>query len=181
MNTVQELGAVHRRYADTSHRFRAAWTFHQFLQSLGKGGQQEISDTHSLEFQNLYAELKEISQNLNAAESDRLRGRLDGIDRSLGQLIEALDEEDARVAPYYLRQFFRRVKSYDEKILTQLVKFYLYAQQGEIWPTESPYKADSLVAGLSEGEDDRGGAPRLRDPPRLGGVFHGPRALLGRA
>src|SRR5260370_8158477 len=138
MNTVQELGAVHRRYADTSHRFRAAWTFHQFLQSLGKGGQQEISDTHSLEFQNLYAELKEISQNLNAAESDRLRGRLDGIDRSLGQLIEALDEEDARVAPYYLRQFFRRVKSYDEKILTQLANFYPHAQPGHTCPTDLP-------------------------------------------
>jgi len=179
MNTVQELGAVHRRYADTSHRFRAAWTFHQFLQSLGKGGQQEISDTHSLEFQNLYAELKEISQNLNAAESDRLRGRLDGIDRSLGQLIEALDEEDARVAPYYLRQFFRRVKSYDEKILTQLVKFYLYAQQGEIWPTERLDKVDFLLARLSEEEDDRTGEPRLRDHRRLGEIFHGLWAMVG--
>jgi len=179
MNTVQELGAVHRRYADTSHRFRAAWTFHQFLQSLGKSGQQDIGDAHSLEFQNLYAELKDISQNLNAAESDRLRGRLDGIDRSLGALIEALDEEDARVAPYYLRQFFRRVKSYDEKILTQLVKFYLYAQQGEIWPTERLDKVDFLLARLSEEEDDRTGEPRLRDHRRLGEIFHGLWAMVG--
>jgi hypothetical protein len=179
MNTVQELGAVHRRYADTSHRFRAAWTFHQFLQSLGKSGQQEIKDAHSLEFQNLYAELKDISQNLNTAESDGLRGRLDGIDRSLGQLIEALDEEDARVAPYYLRQFFRRVKTYDEKILTQLVKFYLYAQQGEIWPTERLDKVDFLLARLSEEEDDRTGEPRLRDHRRLGEIFHGLWAMVG--
>jgi hypothetical protein len=179
MNTVQELGAVHRRYADTSHRFRAAWTFHQFLQSLGKSGQQEIRDAHSLEFQNLYAELKDISQNLNTSESDRLRGRLDGIDRSLGGLIEALDEEDARVAPYYLRQFFRRVKTYDEKILTQLVKFYIYAQQGEIWPTERLDKVDFLLARLSEEEDDRTGEPRLRDHRRLGEIFHGLWAMVG--
>ena len=179
MNTVQELGAVHRRYADTSHRFRAAWTFHQFLQSLGKSAQQRSDDAHSLEFQNLYAELKEISQNLNTAESDRLRGRLDGIDRRLGQLIEDLDEEDTRVAPYYLRQFFRRVKSYDEKILTQLVKFYLYAQQGEIWPTERLDKVDFLLARLSEEEDDRTGEPRLRDHRRLGEIFHGLWAMLG--
>ncbi len=181
MNTVQELGAVHRRYADTSHRFRAAWTFHQFLQSLGKSGQQEIRDAHSLEFQNLYAELKDISQNLNTSESDRLRGRLDGIDRSLGELIEALDEEDAKVAPYYLRQFFRRVKTYDEKILTQLVKFYLYAQQGEIWPTERLDKVDFLLARLSEEEDDRTGEPRLRDHRRLGEIFHGLWAMVGAA
>jgi|GEM_PF-651461 len=179
MNTVQELGAVHRRYADTSHRFRAAWTFHQFLQSLGKGGQQVLTDAHSLEFQNIYAELKEISQNLNTAESDRLRGRLEGIDRRLSQLIEDLDREDARVAPYYLRQFFRRVKSYDEKILTQLVKFYLYAQQGEIWPTERLDKVDFLLARLSEEEDDRTGEPRLRDHRRLGEIFHGLWAMLG--
>lgn len=179
MNTVQELGAVHRRYADTSHRFRAAWTFHQFLQSLGKTGQQEIRDAHSLEFQNLYAELKDISQNLNASESDRLRGRLDSIDRSLGELIEALDDEDSRVAPYYLRQFFRRVKTYDEKILTQLVKFYIYAQQGEIWPTERLDKVDFLLARLSEEEDDRSGEPRLRDHRRLGEIFHGLWAMVG--
>src|SRR5258708_4396055 len=60
MNTVQELGAVHRRYADTSHRFRAAWTFHQFLQSLGTTGQQEISNAHSLEFQNIYPDLSTL-------------------------------------------------------------------------------------------------------------------------
>jgi hypothetical protein len=180
MTTVQELGALHRRYADTSHRFRAAWTFHQFLQSLGKGGQSHAADTHSLEFQNLYAELKEISHSLNnLSESDRLKVRLDGIDRRLGQLIEDLDEEDTRVAPYYLRQFFRRVKSYDEKILTQLVKFYLYAQQGEIWPTERLDKVDFLLARLSEEEDDRTGEPRLRDHRRLSEIFHGLWAMLG--
>jgi hypothetical protein len=180
MTTVQELGALHRRYADTSHRFRAAWTFHQFLLSLGKGSQQRAADTQSLEFQNLYAELKEISQSLNnTSESERIGSRLEGIDRRLGQLIGYLDEEDSRVAPFYLRQFFRRVKSYDEKILTQLVKFYLYIQQGEIWPSERLDKVDFLLARMSEEEDDRTGEPRLRDHRRLTEIFHGLWAMLG--
>ncbi len=180
MTTVQELGALHRRYADTSHRFRAAWTFHQFLQSLGKSGQPGITDAHSVEFQNLYAELKEISQSLNnTSESERIGGRLDDIDNRLARLIQDLDEEDSKIAPYYLRQFFRRVKSYDEKILTQLVKFYLYAQQGEIWPTERLDKVDFLLARLSEEDDDRTGEPRLRDHRRLNEIFHGLWAMLG--
>ncbi|HSN87353.1 MAG TPA: hypothetical protein VL025_11380, partial [Thermoanaerobaculia bacterium] len=70
MATVQELGALHRRYADISNRFRAGWTFHQFLQSLGKSLLQRSEDPYSTDFQDLYASLKEISQSLNASESD---------------------------------------------------------------------------------------------------------------
>ena len=127
MTTVQELSVLHRRYADISHRFRAGWTFHQFLQSLGKTLLQRVEDQHSTEFQDLYTGLKEISQSLNASESERIRDRLEAIDRRLTELIGALEEEDTKVTPDLLRQFFRRVKNYDEKILTQLVKFYLYA------------------------------------------------------
>ena len=68
MATVQELSVLHRRYADLSHRFRAGWTFHQFLQSLGKSLLQRAEDSHSAAFQDLYTELKEISQSLNASE-----------------------------------------------------------------------------------------------------------------
>ena len=122
MATVQELSALHRRYADVSHRFRAGWTFHQFLQSINKSLLQRMEDPYSADFQDLYAGLKEISQSLHASESDRIRNRLEGIERRLADLMEALDAEDTRVTPDLLRQFFRRVRSYDEKILTQLVK-----------------------------------------------------------
>jgi hypothetical protein len=180
MSTVQELGALHRRYSDTSHRFRAAWTFHQFLQSLGKGNvPPATADAHSASFHNVYTELKEISQSLNVTESDRLQGRLDALDRRLTKMIEELDEEDGKVEPYVLRQFFRRVKTYDEKILTQLVKFYLYTQRGDLWASDRLDKIDFLLARLSEEEDDRTGEPRLRDLHRLREVFFGLWAMLG--
>jgi hypothetical protein len=178
MTTVAELSALHRRYSDTSHRFRAAWTFHQFLQSLSKGAPQR-EDTLSPAFQSLYAELKEISQSLNIQESERVKNKLEQIDRRLGQLIEALEAEDNRVAPYFVRQFFRRVKTYDEKILTQLVKFYLYAQHGDSWPAERLDKIDFLLARLSEEEDFQTGEPRLRDHRRLSEIFQGLWSLLG--
>ena len=80
MTTVQELSVLHRRYADISHRFRAGWTFHQFLQSLGKTLSSAWRTISPRDFQDLYTGLKEISQNLNASESERMRHRLD-VDR----------------------------------------------------------------------------------------------------
>jgi hypothetical protein len=181
MTTVQELSVLHRRYADISHRFRAGWTFHQFLQSLGKTLLQRADDPHSTEFQNLYTGLKEISQSLNASESERIRHRLEAIDRRLTELIGSLDEEDTKVTPDLLRQFFRRVKNYDEKILTQLIRFYLYAHVGGPWPTDRLDKIDFLLARLSEEVDDRSGELVLRDHHRLTEIFHGIWAQLGEA
>lgn len=173
MATVQELSALHRRYADISHRFRAGWTFHQFLQSINKSLLQRLEDPYSTDFQDLYAGLKEISQSLHASESDRIRNRLEGIERRLDDLMEALDAEDSRVTPDLLRQFFRRVRSYDEKILTQLVRFYLYVQRGDGWDPDRLDKVDFLLARLSEEEDDRGGEPRLGDYRHLSEIFQG--------
>lgn len=181
MTTVQELGVLHRRYADISHRFRAGWTFHQFLQSLGKTLLQRVEDPHSTEFQNLYTGLKEISQSLNASESERIRSKLEAIDRRLSELIASLDEEDSKVTPDLLRQFFRRVKNYDEKILTQLVKFYLYAHPGGPWPTDRLDKIDFLLARLSEELDERTGELALRDHHRLSEIFQGVWGQLGDA
>ncbi|HEX4962512.1 MAG TPA: hypothetical protein VF173_16880 [Thermoanaerobaculia bacterium] len=173
MTTVQELSLLHRRYADTSHRFRASWTFHQFLQSLGKTLLQRVEDPHSTEFQDLYTGLKEISQNLNASESERIRHRLEAIDRRLTELISLLSEEDTKVTPDLLRQFFRRVKNYDEKILSQLVRFYLYAHAGGLWPSDRLDKVDFLLARLSEELDDRTGELVLRNHHRLNEIFQG--------
>jgi hypothetical protein len=182
MTTVQELNVLHRRYADVSHRFRAGWTFHQFLQSLGKTLLQRVEDRHSSEFQELYTGLKEISQSLTASESERIRGRLEMVDRRLAGLVEALDAEDSKVTPDLLRQFFRRVKNYDEKILTQLVKFHLYAHPaGTPWPPDRLDKIDFLLARLSEEVDERSGELVLRDHRQLQEIFEGLWMLLGTA
>src|SRR5215510_957567 len=179
MATVQELSVLHRRYADLSHRFRAGWTFHQFLHSLGKSLLQRAEDSHSAAFQELYAELKDVSQILNAAEGDSIRGRLDTIDRRLTELMAALDEEDTKLTPDLMRQFFRRIKTYDDKILTQLVKFYIYVQRGGPWPPDRLDKTDFLLARLSEHEDDRTGEMTLSDTPRLNEIYHGLWTMLG--
>lgn len=179
MTTVAELSNLQRRYSDVSHRFRSGWTFHQFIQSLGKTLLQRVEDLHSSDFQELYNGLKEVSQNLNAAESEKVRGRLEEIDQRLSGLLAALDEEDSKIAPDLLRQFFRRVKNYDEKILTQLVKFYLLMQPEGPWALDRLDKVDFLLARLSEEVDDRTGELVLRNHQRLSEIFNGLWTLVG--
>ncbi|HVR98532.1 MAG TPA: hypothetical protein VMW27_18095, partial [Thermoanaerobaculia bacterium] len=63
------------------------------------------------------------------------------------------------------------------KILTQLIKFYLYAQQGSSWDPDRLDKLDFLLARLSE-EETETGEPMLGDPRRLGEIFQGLWSLL---
>ncbi len=181
MPTVQELNILHRRYAELSHRFRAAWTFHQFLQSLYKTVLERPAIDLADAFQDLYVELKELSQNLNTTESERTRARLDIVDRRLGELISALQAEDSRVGADVLRQFFRRVKNYDEKILTQLIRFHIYSKPRSGWDASELDKLDFLLARLCE-EDETGQVGSgliLRDSKRLTEIFEGLWFLLG--
>ncbi len=181
MPSVPELQLLHRRYTDLSNRFRAAWTFHQFLQGLAKTVLDRQGADHSTAFQDLYNELKEISQDLNAAAGDVLKMRLDAVDRRLSDLISALEAEDSKVGANSLRQFFKRVRGYDEKILTQLVKFYLFAPRRDGWPPARLDKVDFLLARLSEedGEGQLGQGLRLRDTRHLLEIFDGLWMLLG--
>jgi len=65
MSTVQDLSVLHRRYSDLSHRFRSGWTFHQFLQSLGKSTLREAEGDFSNDFQTLYVR-EEVLRSLPA-------------------------------------------------------------------------------------------------------------------
>ncbi|MEO8504319.1 MAG: hypothetical protein ABI609_10525 [Acidobacteriota bacterium] len=174
--TVQELTVVHQRYIDLSDRFRAAWTFHQFLQGLQKIFLESSPGQYPADFQGLYNTLKDISQNLNASEIVRVRTQLDGIERQLGQLNGALLQEDGRVSPSLLRQFFQRVKNYDEKILTQLAKFYIFSCRAGSWDPDRVDKVDFLLTKLGE---EAPGSFNLRDRGRLRDIFRGLWAATG--
>jgi hypothetical protein len=168
--TVQELTVVHQRYIDLSDRFRAAWTFHQFLQGLQKVFLESPSGRYPADFQGLYNTLKEVSQNLNASQLARIRTQIDGVERQLGQLNGALLQEDERVSPSLLRQFFQRVKNYDEKILTQLAKFYIFCSRGGGWEPDRVDKVDFLLTKLGE---ESPGSFAMRDRGRLREIFRG--------
>ncbi len=153
--TVQELGSLHRRYVDSSERFRAAWAFHQFVGSLHKILLDGEPPRYPVDFQEVYTDLKEVSHHLNASSVGLVRERLEVIDRQLALLMAALLAEDSRIDPASLRHFFLRVRNTTEKILTQLIKFYIYAREGDGWPPQRIDKLDFLLTRLAG--DERGG------------------------
>lgn len=171
--SVQELSVLHRRYVELSDRFRAAWTFHQFLQGLQKIALDETvvsTSRYPTDFQGVYGALKEISNSLNASATGRLRGQLDAVARMLVAITTSLLEEDSRISPSLLRQFFQRVKGYDDKILVQLVKFYVFAQGGAPWQNDRLDKTDFLLTRLAEAGT---AATGVRDRNRLREVVQG--------
>lgn len=146
--SVQELNRVHRRYIRISNHFKSAWTFHQFVQGLRKTFPETGPSEYVADFQGLYGDLKQVSQNLAETTVEPAGRQLDQVRRGMAPTVQSLLASDDAVSPSLLRQFFQRVKNYDDKILTQLLKFYLYSQEGETWNFDRLDKADFLCTKL---------------------------------
>lgn len=148
--SVQELSDLHQRYVELSQRFRAAWVYHQLLQSLARvaGEEKPAASAHAGRFQELYGQLKECSQSLTPSEAPHLATRFDAIEDEVAELLVALLAEDSRIAPQALRHFFQKFRNYDEKILAQLTRFYLFACDEGAWTADRRDKTDYLVTRL---------------------------------
>ena len=176
---VQELSELHQRYVDLSGRFRANWAFHQFMQSVRKILSEDGEILHTKDFQEVYARLKELSENLNTFDTARIATRLEAVGQELTQLTAYLLGEDTKVLPHFVRQFFQRVKSYDERILTQLVRFYLYACREEDWTPDRFDKVDFLLSRLAEEDNGPGGRLVLKDQSRLREILQAMWSVMG--
>jgi hypothetical protein len=160
---VLDLSRVHRRYIRVSNYFKSAWTFHQFLQGLQKvfadGGVRE----YPADFQPIYGDLKQIAKILAENTLLEVSRQLDSVEHRLGPLAQGLLSIDDAIAPSLLRQFFQRVKNYDDNILTQLVKFYLFSHSGRSWNLQRLDKLDFLITKFAEEYHESRDAFLLRD------------------
>jgi hypothetical protein len=71
-------------------------------------------------------------------------------ERRLQELNRLLLQEDSKVSPSLLRLFFQRVRNYNDSIVLQLVKFYLYAHPSLDWTQDYNDKVDFLVTKVAE-------------------------------
>jgi len=169
--SVQELGALHARYVDLSGRFKAAWTFHQFLQGLQNLSVEPELGKYRVDFQVAHGALKDLSQNLTAGAVDKLQLQIEFAARQLAAPVEALVNADAKISPSLLRQFFDRVKNSDEKILAQMVRFYIYAARDGRWTGDRVDKVDFLVTKLAEQPQNASQQVTLRESSTLRETF----------
>src|SRR3954468_16469769 len=171
--SVQELSTLHKRYIDISDRFKSSWTFHQFLQGLQKlSGGGELAQ-YATEFQAVYGLLKEVSQHLTTTTTDRVRNELEMVDRRLQDLNRWLLGEDTKVSPGQLRMFFQRVRNYNDSIVLQLVKFYLYLRPAVDWGQDHHDKLDFLITKVSEQAQGPQGPWQLVERSKARQVFNG--------
>ncbi len=174
----QDLNRVHRRYVVVSSTFKSVWTFHQFVLGLRKVFPALPATHYPADFQSVYSELKQVSENLSETSVEIAARQLDQVEARLKPLVEALLEVDLLISPGQLRQFFRRVKSFDANILTQLVKFYLYFKGEEKWHRDRLDKADFLSTKAAEEYNDSRGAYVLCEPTKLRELAQGFWAVL---
>ncbi len=178
--SVEELNSLHQRYIDLSARFKSAWTFHQFLQGLHKLLMDGEFSQSSADFQAVYGLLKEVSQNLNASETDRVRSELEMAERRLTELNRLLLQEDGKVSPSLLRLFFQRVKNYNDSIIVQLVKFYLYNFGSVDWSQDHNDKIDFLITKVAEEAQGPQGPWVLRSRSQMKQILDSLWELMGR-
>lgn len=170
---VQDLPGLHRRYVDLAGRFKAAWTYHQFLQGLQKLFHEVDLPRYPTDLAEIHGTLKRVSDGLTAADAGATMLHLDRVARQLDQTLAILAAADNRVTPPIMRQFFDRVKSYDEQILAQMVRFYLGLAAEDGLSGDRLDKVDFLVTKLSEETDRVSGSVLLRDRTRLRTQFEG--------
>ncbi|MFQ5525397.1 MAG: hypothetical protein ACE5GX_03980 [Thermoanaerobaculia bacterium] len=170
MVLASEVNPVNQLYRQLSSRYKSAWTFHRFIQGLRKFfGSQDLDDRTS-DFQKLYQRLRGLSTRLDDIDIAPVVEGLEDTRRVLDELVVSLDEQDRKISPSLVRLFFQRVKSQDERILIDLIRFYVEAQRGRSWEEERFDKTDFLLSRLGEQilNSEAGG-----DPERLKRVLRG--------
>jgi hypothetical protein len=129
-------------------------------------------------FQTLYARLKTFSENFRGLTTghDTLTPELADLEVETESLYGALIAQEEAVSPSDLRKFLTQVRTLDDRILIEVVRFYLELHHDLEWQQDRLDKIDFLLSHLAE----RIAGPQLQgDRVRLGKVLQGLQASAG--
>ena len=124
MMSTASLHELNQRYVRLTDRCRSQWTFYQFLQGVFKHLREEPCPI-TIDFQGLFAQLRELGQELSSSQTARTEKLLEQLGIRLDEQVRSLSQVDVKIPPSLLRRFFDSLRNQDEKILLAIIKFYL--------------------------------------------------------
>jgi len=136
-STASDPDAISQAYARLSAKFKALWTFHQFLEGVHRTNLHEATGP-AVSFAPLFEQIKRIKETKEVEPAAETRAAMARLDLQLDTLHGTLTEDDRQISPSTMRQFFERVKAGDEDLLLSILKFYYFT------PTLSPDEMDKV-------------------------------------
>jgi hypothetical protein len=121
--SVEKIQLLHEDYIRLTERFKALWTFHQFLRGVQKTFFSSEPDWE-VDFHGVYDEMKQVAAKINVSQPEAVAPRLKDLSARLDAVASTLRDVDRKLSPSYVRRFFERVRPTDEKIAVHLLRFY---------------------------------------------------------
>lgn len=121
---TSESKTLHGAYIRLTEKFKALWTFHQFLRGVHQTFLGDVP-AYKIDFNSTYERLREIASEVTSvAPSETLKDKFDKIETELGLAARTLRLSDRALSPSLVRRFFDKVRPQDEKIVYHLLRFY---------------------------------------------------------
>ena len=156
--SVERIQLLHEDYIRLTERFKALWTFHQFL----RGVQKTFFATeprYALDFAKLYDDVRSVAGAIDTTSPEKVAPRIRELSDRLDAFGHKLRDADRHMSPSYVRRFFEKVQPQDEKIAFHLLRFYF--SQPDV-DEDVVDKVDFLATVLAAGQRRRrvlGAAP----------------------
>jgi hypothetical protein len=144
--SVAEISQLHGRYVRLSDKFKAIWTYNQFAAGVYKNFLQ-LPVPYKVNFQQIYDEIRNVCDVIQSSSPMAASPTMDKCEKELQYVVRQLIEADTPIGASVLRRFFEKLRRQDEKIVFNLIKFYLYADAVE---GDARDKIDFLFTMLAE-------------------------------
>lgn len=170
--SIVDLRSLHDAYTRLTEKFKTFWTFHQFLQGVHKTFFGD-APAYQVDFQGLYDQIRSVTTVMNVQPPPVVLDQINQLDGRLDVVYRALSADDEKIAASFVRRFFEKVRTEDEKLLLAILRFYFHSRQ--VSP-EALDKMDFLLTlvGARRSLDDGRYLPRF--PQELTKLFA---SLLG--
>ena len=156
---VERIQFLHEDYIRLTERFKALWTFQQFLLGVHKMFLSGEPDT-THDFSALYEEIRAIGERVHSESSREMTPRLRAVVERLDLLSGQLRAADRSVSPSFVRRFFERVRPQDEKTALQLLRFYFSQPDADVDVVDKVNFLATVVAAASSDPASSAARPR---------------------